>query len=71
MKSISKGLHNITVYANDTFGNVGASQTITFDIANPEQPFPTVTVATISGAIAVIVGVAGFLLYFKKHKAEN
>ena len=69
--SLSKGLHNITVYANDTFGNVGASQTIIFDIANPEQQFPTVTVATISGAIAVIVGVAGFLLYFKKHKAEN
>ena len=30
---VANGLHNITVYANDTFGNVGASQTITFTVA--------------------------------------
>jgi hypothetical protein len=61
---LSSGLHNITVYANDTFGNIGASQTVTFTIA---EPFPTATVAAVSGALAVVV-VVGLFVYFKKRK---
>jgi hypothetical protein len=59
------GLHTITVYVNDTFGNVGASQTINFTVAKPE-PFPIAVVATAS--VAVILVVAGLLIIFKKHK---
>jgi hypothetical protein len=60
------GNDKIIVYATNPAGNIGTSQTLTFDIA---QPFPTVTVAAISGAIIVIiVVVAGLLVYFKKHK---
>jgi hypothetical protein len=59
-------LHSITVYANDTFGNIGA-ETITFTIAKPET-FPTATVAAVSGASAVVVVAAGLLIYFKKRK---
>ena len=43
LTGLSSGLHSITVYTNDTFGNMGAS-TISFTVAKPE-PFPTVTVA--------------------------
>ena len=64
--NMTNGLHSITVYANDTFGNVGASETISFTIAKPE-PFPTATVAAASGALAVLV-VAGLVVYFKKRK---
>jgi N-acetylneuraminic acid mutarotase len=63
--NMTNGLHSITVYANDTFGNF-ASQTISFTIAKPE-PFPTATVAAISGASAVVVA-AGLMVYFKKRK---
>jgi hypothetical protein len=66
LTNLPNGSHNVTVYANDTFGNLGASQTINFTIAKPE-PFPTATVAVVSGASAVVV-VAGLLVYFKKHK---
>jgi hypothetical protein len=62
--NLSYGLHSITVYANDTFGDMGASNTVTFTIATP---FPTATVAIVS-AIAVLVVVAGLLVYFKKRK---
>ena len=66
---LSNGEHNVTVYANDTFGYVYASQTVNFTVALPPEikPFPTVTVASVSGVLAVIVG-AGLLVYFKKHK---
>jgi len=66
---ITNGLHNITVYAEDTFGNIGASQTINFTIAKHEaETFPIVIVAAVSGAIAIAVVCAGLLVYFKKHK---
>lgn len=63
--NMTVGLHSITVYANDTFGNMGASQTITFIVAKPES-FPTATVAAVSGTSVVLA--AGLLVYFKKSK---
>jgi len=63
---VTDGLHNITVYANDTFGNVGASQIVTFTV--DLVTFPTATVAAVSGASAVVVVGAGLLVYFKKRK---
>jgi parallel beta-helix repeat protein len=65
---IPNGSHNLIVYANDTYGNMGSSQTITFTVAKPE-PFPTATVAAGSGAAAVVV-VAGLLVFFKKRKRQ-
>ena len=67
---LSSGLHNVTVYAEDTFGNMGTSNTIRFDIVEkPEQaPFPAPSViATASGISVAFVGV-GLLLYFKKRR---
>jgi N-acetylneuraminic acid mutarotase len=58
--------HNLTVYANDTFGNMGASETIYFNVGVPE-PFPTALVAAASGASVAIIGI-GLLVYFKKRK---
>ena len=66
LTGLSNGQHNITVYANDTFGNIGASQTINFKIAKPE-PFPAELVTVVSVAVAVAI-VAGLLVYFRKHK---
>jgi parallel beta-helix repeat protein len=72
--NMTSGLHSITVYANDTFGNIGASQTINFSIAvaplvKPE-PFPTAIVAAVAGVSAVIVVGAGLFIYFKKRKRQ-
>ena len=66
ISELPNGLHNVTVYARDTFGNEGASETITFYIDVPE-PFPTALVVAASVAAAVVVG-AGVLVYFKKRK---
>ena len=61
---LSTGLHNITVYAKDEFDNIGASETITFNI---KEPFPTTFVATASIVTLVAVGI-GLLVYLKKRR---
>jgi hypothetical protein len=60
--TLKEGAHSITVYANDTAGNMAASETIYF---KTEQVFPTipVTVAVTTASVSV-----GLLVYFKKRK---
>jgi parallel beta-helix repeat protein len=65
---LSSGLHNITVYAKDEFENMGASETISFSVA--EVPFPTALVAVAFIASAAAVS-AALLVYFKKRRATN
>jgi N-acetylneuraminic acid mutarotase len=65
---LSSGLHNVTVYARDEFGNTGASETVCFTIA--EEPFQVAPVAVASIATVAVVGV-GLLVYFKKRKHQT
>jgi hypothetical protein len=65
LTQLSNGAHNVTVYAADEAGNMGASETATFTVAVPE-PFPVVPVVTISVIVAVVT--VGILVYFKKRK---
>jgi len=67
--NLTNGLHSVTIYANDTYGNIGASQTINFTIAIPKaESFPTATVAAVSVVAVVAVVLTGLLVYFKKRK---
>jgi len=36
LTGLTVGTHSIVVYANDTFGNMGKSETVTFTVAKPE-----------------------------------
>ena len=64
LSDLSAGEHSITVYAWDGFGSVGASETVTFTVA---EPFPVVTVAVVSIAVIVVASI-GLVVYFKKRK---
>ena len=67
LTDLPNGSHNITVYAEDTFGNIGSSQTISFTIAKPEpESFPVVPVTAVSVAAVALIA-AGLLVYRKKH----
>ena len=66
LEGLANGMHNVTVYATDTFGNEGASETVNFTLEVPE-PFPTTLVAAASVATVAIIGV-GLLVYFKKSR---
>ena len=62
---LTNGLHNITIYAKDTFGNEGASETIIFNI-DVTEAFPTTLVAVSIVSVAVVT--VGLLVFFKKRK---
>jgi parallel beta-helix repeat protein len=61
---IPNGSHTFIVYANDTFGNMGTSEILTFTIAVPET-FPTLLAAASLGVVVLAVGI-GLFWYFKK-----
>jgi hypothetical protein len=63
---LPNGSHTLAVYANDTFGNMGTSETVFFTITEPPESFPTTLV--IGFIITVIVISIVLLLYFKKRK---
>jgi hypothetical protein len=63
LTGLQNGLHNITVYAKDTFENTGASETVYFSV---EVPFPTTLVIAPIASVAVIGAVLA--IYFKKRK---
>jgi hypothetical protein len=61
LSGLSNGAHNLTVYAKDIAGNIGASETIHFTIV---ERFPIEWIVA-SVVIVAAVGV-GLLVYFKK-----
>jgi hypothetical protein len=66
LSGLSKGAHNITVYAKDIAGNIGASETIYFTIVDR---FPVEWIVA-SVIIVAVVGV-GLLFRFKKQALKN
>lgn len=65
LKGLSDGAHNVTVYAWDEAGNVGSSETISFNIKTDE--FTTVAFAVVSAASVAVLGV-GLFVYCKKQR---
>jgi hypothetical protein len=63
LSALSSGLHNVTVYAKDVFGNTGVSKIIHFSV---DVAFPTTII--IASVIAVSFVGVGLLVYFKKRK---
>ena len=77
LSGLSSKNHTVIVCANDTFGNAGESDTITFTVDNPEliseetpqtpTPFEGIFIA---GAIGAIICV-GLLVYFRKKQSAR
>jgi hypothetical protein len=64
LSELPNGVRSIIIYAEDAFGNVGASETVAFTVAKHDT---SLTALVIIITAAVVTG-AGLLLYFKKHK---
>jgi N-acetylneuraminic acid mutarotase len=67
---LSSGQHNITLYANDTYGNFAASKTITFTIANSVS-FPMVAVVIITAVLTSAAIGLGIAVKRKRHASEK
>ena len=61
LTDLTYGNHTIAVYANDTAGNVGASQIVNFIIEAPKssEPFSLLIFVAVTGVLAVVVIVVG------------
>ncbi len=68
LAGLANGLHNVTVYARDEFGNMGASEAVCFTIAKELEPFPVVPIAAASGV--AIVSVAVCVVYYCKKRSH-
>ena len=68
LTGLSEEEHNVTVYATDNAGNIGASETITFTVAKPE-PLPTTRVIAPIASVTVVG--ASLLVYFMKSKKRS
>ena len=73
LTGLSNGTHTITVYVFTERGQAN-SQTVHFTVS-PEvqqqtEPFPTAVVVAVCGISAVVVTVAGLWVYFKKREPE-
>ena len=70
--NLTNGFHSITVYANDTSGNMGTSQTTDFSVDKigvilPLNSAQTIIIVGVAIAVVVAVGV-GLQIHRKKHK---
>ena len=64
LSGLTDGTHNVTVYAKDAAGNIGASKTVYFSV---RVLFPATLVATASAAsVAIAVVGVGIMVYFRK-----
>lgn len=66
LTNLSNGNHNLTVYAVDAAGNVGTSETVSFEV---DVPFPTIQV-TVAVAILSAVVILLPILLFKRRKSK-
>jgi len=75
LTDLSVGAHNVTVYAWDDAGNVGASQTVNFTVVNAStatvqtsEPFPTALViaAFVASVVAVVLTILVYVKWIKR-----
>jgi len=62
---LQNGKHNVTVYAQDGFGNKGMSETVFFSIDAPPFPLEPIFVASV---LTIGLTATGLLVYFKRRK---
>ncbi len=63
LSDLTLGSHSVTVYAKDSNGNIGASETVVFSVS--EKSFPVAVVIAVVVAAVVVVGLV-FVLRVKK-----
>ncbi len=64
LTGLSSGTHSIQIFANDTYGNMGASEPLTFSVELFSLAFVIIGVL----AVAVVGVVAGVVVFFKRRR---
>jgi hypothetical protein len=64
---LTNGLHNVAVYAKDTFGNTGGSETVDFTV---DAPFP-ITWLIVAILLSIAGGVFFAIYWFTKRRSRT
>lgn len=64
LRDLSNGVHNVTVYAKDSAGNIGVSETISFTVGL----FPLIVIVALIVTATIVSG--GLLVYLKRRKVS-
>ena len=70
LTGLPDGAHQVKIYANDTVGNMGVSETINFTVTQEiePKPFPTSLVA-VASVSAGVVGAGLLVAYLKRRRS--
>jgi len=67
LSGLSCGVHNVTVFAEDRFGNVGVSETVTFTVASdPSNLFLSIPILAVLGVAVVIAAGVVLAVFFRR-----
>ncbi len=66
LTSLAEGTYFLAIYASDMAGNVGASQTIRFNV---DTSMPYLVALIVAGVIAVVLAVVGVLLIARRRRS--
>jgi len=69
LSGLSSGRHSVRVFAEDKYGNMGASETITFTVANAPQSLVFIGGAVTAAIVAVVVCLG--LLFLRKYQHKK
>jgi len=68
LSGLSGGVHSVTVFAEDKFGNVGVSETVVFSVVSESDPIFTVPVVVVLCVVSVLA-VAVLLLFLRRRRS--
>ena len=70
--NVPNGFHHLTIFANDTYGNIG-SQTANFSVQKPQMEIfgNTITIMVIAVPTALFISIVGLLLFRKHQKSAS
>jgi len=68
LSGLPDGSHYVTIYAKDKYGNVGASETITFTLLSSNQLLEVSVLAALLTAIVIAIG---SLLIYRRKRANR
>jgi hypothetical protein len=67
--NLTNGVHSLIIYANDTYGNYAAPQTLNFTVAVPE-PFPVLVFAAVTATLGAVIAAIVVVVY-RRHRAKT
>jgi hypothetical protein len=71
LTNLVTGSHNLTIYANDTAGNMGASNTVYFTVEQSRKVFSILIISLVLIVAVALLTVGALAIHKRKHTKED